>query len=107
MVLIQTGCLIGKIRPGVERESGRKMLSEHLLSFVQVFQRSFEKSRNFPVRRTQRRGAIGLRTEEAGLGSGGRGKSEIFPALQKCSDEECTRKLRTSQVYPSQYLLTR
>ena len=38
-------------------------------------------------------GGFGLRTEEAGLGSGGRGKSEIFPALQKCSDRYYTKKV--------------
>ena len=33
------------------------------------------------------------KTEEAGPGSGGRGKSEIFPALQICSDKQYNKKL--------------
>ncbi len=51
------------------------------------------KSTRFPVGPTETRGALGLRKEEAGLRSGGRGKSEIFPALQKCSDKQYSKKL--------------
>jgi hypothetical protein len=60
---------------------------------LKLFLAIFEKSHNFPVRPAETRDAIGLKIEEAGLGSGGRGKSEIFPALQKCSDKQYTKRL--------------
>ncbi len=63
-----------------------------ILENVDVLLMAFRESPNFPVQPTETRGAIDLKTEEAGLRRGGRGKSEIFPALQKCSDKQYTKK---------------
>jgi hypothetical protein len=70
---------------------------------LMLFWQYFEKSHNFPVQPTETRVAIGLKIEEAGLRSGGRGKSEIFPALQKCSGRHYAKKLCPKLRFPHQF----
>jgi hypothetical protein len=43
----------------------------------------------------EQKDSIGLKMEEAGLRSGGRGKSEIASALRMCSNELYIKKLYT------------